>query len=150
MLKKLCSAHKKKHLYCKSIANYNFYTLSQLSAHSLILSQLFNHFLILSQILIHFLILSQLLTHSLTLVQLLNHLYFHTLSKLVRGSILNIIEKNQFCKELSIKSSALRSVNSFDSFDKEPKLSWKWTSENFKNSGTFPFRTSLLTGVPFW
>ena len=36
-----------------------------------------------------------------------------------------------------VEIRVLRSVNSFNSFDKCTKLSQKWTSKNFENSGTF-------------
>ena len=49
-----------------------------------------------------------------------------------------------------IISRGLRSIKSFATSAKYPKLSRKWTSKNFKNSGTFPYRISLPTGVPFW
>ena len=48
-----------------------------------------------------------------------------------------------------IISRGLRSIKSFATSAKYPKLSRKWTSKNFKNSGTFPYRISLPTGVPF-
>ena len=41
----------------------------------------------------------------------------------------------------------LHSVKSFATSAKYPKLSRKWTSENFKNSSTFPYRTFSSTGV---
>ena len=44
---------------------------------------------------------------------------------------------------------AMRSVNSFDTSAKSPKLSLKWTSKNFENPGGFSCHHFLLTGVPF-